>query len=319
MGFLGRLFGKKDQSQRRTDDAALPAGASGPEGNAQADPADQEAPGESRLSLQVLFPQPPTLDGEAFIKALARLHPSMARAALEAQNVDGSGQGIVAWGPHRIEMLIRKRPLPPQVAQRCIGPAHYRAEQKEQAKAHQAYVVLYHEANDVSPWGQYAALGAAAAAISRQQNAVAVANAFALTSAPVTLFDQLFKSADAWTMLLNMPPAMLYCGFVKYPIPRSPKVWMRTHGGNLLGVPDLALLADTYQQGEKAFNLFNAVINHVHNTQANLASGQTLQVTPDLLLRFRQPAPHEIVLESPGQLLVIEPQSAGTQPAVVSI
>src|SRR3954452_3540854 len=109
MGFLGRLFGKKEAPLAQAPATDVPTEQS----HADADAAEEA--GETRLTLQVLYPQPPTLDGEGFIKALARLHPSMSKAVLEAQNVQGAGEGVVAWGPYRVELHIRKHPLPPDV------------------------------------------------------------------------------------------------------------------------------------------------------------------------------------------------------------
>lgn len=318
MGFFGKLFGKRQDKPAQAQPAAVVPAADDAQTTAAAQQAQMEEAGENRLTLQVLFPTVPTPDADAFLRGLRSLHPSMAGAKFQAVNVDGAGQGIVTWGAHEIEMLIRKRPLPSELADACIGAAHYKPEQKEAARQHRSYIVLYHQSGNVSPWDQYAALAAAAALLSRQ-GAVAITNAFAFTSAPASHFDQLFKAPDPWAMLQSMPPAMLYCGFVRHRIPRSEKLWMRTHGAHLLGVPDLAKLADGPQEGTQVFNVFNAVINHIRKTGQKPQAGGMLQLGPNMLLSFRAPGPREFVLESRGELLVIEPQKVGEQPAVAAV
>src|SRR2546423_484747 len=77
----------------------------------------------------------------------------------------------------------------------------------------------------------------AAAAFSPRQVQPTVTNADALTSAPASMLSQIFGSPDAWAMLLEMPPAVLYCGFAKYAAPDGNGVWMRTHGCEKLGLP----------------------------------------------------------------------------------
>ena len=68
-----------------------------------------------------------------------------------------------------------------------------------------------------------------------------------------------------------------------------PGVWMRTHGCSLLGLPDLALLAAGHAQGERVFDLFASVLNHLLVTKEALTAGDTLQLGNDWYLRARLP------------------------------
>jgi hypothetical protein len=310
MGFLEKLFGKRDQS-------AAPAPTA--EGPQSLPPTPKEEPGEKRLSLQVLFGSLPdsALDPGKFLGTLQGLHSSMAAASFSPENAADGAKGILAWGPHKIEVLIRSRPLPREFIQRCIDTAYYKPEQKEAARRHRAYVLLYHQGGEVSRWDQYAALGAAAAALSRQ-GALAITNAFAPSSVPSSQFDQLFRSPDAWKMLQYMPPAMLYMGFMKYRIPRSEQVWMRTHGGHLMGVPDLARLSEN-DKGNQTFNLLNAVLIHIRNSGHRPTDGGTVQLGPHVLVRFKLPGPRDFALESPGEIFVVEPEETAAQPATASV
>ena len=307
MSFLEKLFGKRDKS------AAPAPTAEGP----QTLPPVPQDPAEKRLSLQVLFGPlaDSALDADKFVGVLQGLHSSMAGARFDHEK-DGT-KGILSWGPHKLEVLIRNRPLPKEFIQRCIDTAFYKPEQKESARRHRTYVLLYHQGGEVSRWDQYAALGAAAAALSRQ-GAVAVTNAFAPSSIPASQLDQLFKSPDAWTMLQNMPPAMLYMGFMKYKVPRSEKVWMRTHGGHLLGVPDLARLVEN-DKGNQTFNLLNAVLLNSHHTAQKITAGGTMQLGPHVLVRFAPPGPRDFALEAPGEMFVVEAEETAAQPATASV
>jgi len=308
MGFLEKLFGKRDQA------AAPPPTAEGPQ---SLPPAHTEEPGDRRLSLQVLFGplEESALDPLKFVGILRGMHASMAGAQFDHEQ--SGTKGILSWGPHKIEVLIRSHPLPKEFIARCIDTAYYKPEQKEAARRHRLYVLLRHQGGEVSPWDQYAALGAAAAAMSRQ-GAIAITNAFAPSSVPASYFDQLFRAPDAWTMLLNMPPAALYMGFMKFRIPRSEKVWMRTLGGHLLGMPDLARLAES-DKGNQTFNLLNAVLLNSHRTGQKISTGGTMQLGPHVLAKFSLPGPRDFALEAPGEMFVVEPEETGAQPATASV
>jgi len=318
MGFFGRLFGKRSKTTEQAAGAEAVDAGIDPQAEAELEAAEQEAEAEPRLNLQVLFPKPPTLDSDLFLRAVQKLHQSMADAELTTSTVNGAGEGTISWGPHRIEILIRRKSLPTELTRRIVGASPYRPEVKEQIKAHKSYVVLYHEDNSVAPWDQYVALAAAAAALSRQQGATAISNAFSATAVPAAAFDQLFKS-DALHKLHTMAPATLYCGFIKLGIPRSEKVWMRTIGAHHLDLPDLALLADNAQQGNRVFGLFNTILDQVRKANIRLQEGQTVQLAADMTLRVRAPKPPEYMLENPGKIYVVEPQSAGSSPATVAM
>jgi len=116
-----------------------------------------------------------------------------------------------------------------------------------------------------------------------------------------------------------MPPAMLYCGFVAYTPAGDPGVWMRTHGCQRLGLPNLAIHRDSHSQGEKTFQLFNAVLNQMRENNQSFTAGQTLQLGGTTTVTFREPRADEPFQEKSGEILILETQEIGEQPAVTSM
>ena len=326
MGIFDRLFGRKQPDAAPAEQTPAPAPAqqlapSAPEAPPEPQPVAQESgePGESvPLRLQVLFPKPPKLDGQAFIRTFERLHRSMLGAKLEVEEDAAGARGKAIWGRHIVEIFVRNHPMPKDAAERAIAPAHYRSDQKDQARAHGAYLLLNYRGSDPSPWNQYAALTAVASIFTRQ-GATTIANSDALTSVPASALQQIFGTTDAWGMLLAMPPAVLYCGFAKYNAPDGKGVWMRTHGCERLGLPDLAMLASDHSEGMRVVNLFNEVIGSVRQSNSAPTGGSTLELTPHVSVRFRDPNPGELFERERGHLLVLESMSVGDQPAITSI
>lgn len=329
MGIFGRMFGKKapQESGEHPQTSAIPATPSAPPTEAApapgqkavapatAEPAAPQAP--TPMRLQVLFPKPPQLDGQTLVRLLERMHPSFRGSKLEVMEDKDGARGLAIFANHAVQILVRAHPLPKEAAEYAIGPAQYKPELKEIARAHSAYLVLNYQGQEESPWEQLIAL-AAVAALLTQQGATTVANVDACTSVPASVFEQIFKSPDPIGMLRSMPPAILYCGFVRYAPAGDPGVWMRTHGCQRLGLPNLALHRESHGEGEKTFQLFNAVLNHMRENNQPLAAGQTLQVGATTV-NFRDPRSGEPFEETPGELLILETQEIGNQPAMTSI
>ena len=100
---------------------------------------------------------------------------------------------------------------------------------------------------------------------------------------------------------------MLYCGFVKYNLPNSPRVWMRTYGAHHFNVPNLARLTDGHHQGKETMDAFENIMQYMLNSGACIAPGHTLELA-GTMMRARAPRSDEPFLtDSPGETLVLEP------------
>lgn len=331
MGIFGRMFGKKapqESGEQLQAPSAIPADPPTPQAeavpapeqktvaDATTEPVAPQPP--TPMRLQVLFLKPPQLDGQTLVRLLERLHPSFRGSKLEVMEDKDGARGLAIFANHAVQILVRARPLPKDAAECAIGPAQYKPELKEIARAHSAYLVLNYQGQEKNPWEQLVALCVIAALLTKQ-GATTVANVDAYTSVPSRVFEQIFQSSDPVGMLRSMPPAMLYCGFVKYTPAGDPGVWMRTHGCQRLGLPDLAIHRDSHAEGEKIFRLFNAVLNHMRENNQAFAAGQTLQVGGTTTVNFREPRPDEPFQEKPSEILILETQEIGDQPAVTSM
>ncbi len=288
MGLIDRFFGKR---AGRPDD----------EGKPVANPAL-----ENPLSLQVLFRGRPEIDSVNLTRALRAYHPEMARATCDVQRT-GEGDhgliGVAGWEKHVVRLVGVGAPMPSNVVELCVRPAHYKQELKRDALRHQAHVLLYYAGYDESPYEQYVALAAVAGALA-EHGGVTVLNEAARASFPVAA---LARSAAGDPMaLLHGLLLLLYCGFVKYEVQDVPGVWMRTHGCPLLGLPDLAFHAEGHHQGQEIFNTFQSVLGYVMNSGAEMGAGHTMQVGEMTYLRLRAPTEDESFLDSDGDLFVAE-------------
>jgi hypothetical protein len=81
---------------------------------------------------------------------------------------------------------------------------------------------------------------------------------------------------------------------------------MRTYGAHVMGVPDLAVLADGHHQGQHYFDMFGSILRYMLNTSKRLDVGHTMQIGADDYLRCRAPTKDEPWLESKGEMLVVE-------------
>jgi hypothetical protein len=262
-----------------------------------------------RKGLQVLFARRLTSLAPAAARLTAALrayHPWLlhARCEIDCTNPDAPF-GLAGWDDHVIKVVGFTQPLPMDVTARCVKPAHYAPEYKRLALAHQAHVQLYYAGFASSPLEQYVALAVVAGALATC-GAVGVLNENARTSMPGEILAARDYVGDRLELLRTLPITTLYAGFVKYEVGQAAGLWMRTHGCELLGLPDLAFLASAHHEGERVFELFASVLNHLLITRERLAEGDTLQLGVDWNLRARRPWLLEAFLENDGDLLVLE-------------
>ena len=266
---------------------------------------------ESRLSLQLLFADeltPASLDPGRLTRTLQSTHPSLGQAVFEIDAdtaAQGTPLGLAGWDGHVIQLVGFSTPMPQEVVERCVQPAHYGQDLKRQARAHKAHALLYYAGREEDPLEQYVALAVVAGTLAAH-GALVVLNESAHTSFPAHALEPGRAEGDLLENLRTLPIPMLYGGFVKYNLPDSPDVWMRTYGNHLLGLPDLAFRARGHHQGEWVFQIFANMLNYLRQSGAKFAVGHTMQVGEDTYLKLRAPREEEHFLDSEGDLFVAE-------------
>jgi hypothetical protein len=263
---------------------------------------------ENPLSLQLLFADRFALDPDAITATMRGFDRSMRQATFEIEPeaaAKGTPYGLAAWGDHVIKFVGFDLPMPAEVLERCVAAAHYGPDLKQQARNHAAHMLLYYAGYDDTPLEQYVALAALSGALA-SHGAIVVANESGCTSFPAAALAAQTDS-DRLDVLRVLPIPVLYCGFVKYNLEGDRRVWMRTHGAHLLGLPDLAYRAKGHHQGEFVFDAITDIYRYLLDSGNRLAAGETMQIGPDVFVRLREPHSREEVLESAGELLVMEP------------
>lgn len=290
MSIFNRFFGR-----READD--------GPDDLVAADHGDDQP------SFQVLFREKYRPSAAAIVEAMRAYHPDMEGARCEfAEELSEDGKlfGLAGWGDHVIRMVGFDLPIPAEVAERCIAPAHYPQELKQQARAHKSHLILWYAGHDESVLEQFVALAAFAGVLERF-GAIVVLNESAHTSFPAAALSGKDASSDIMDVLREgFPLPILFCGLVKYNVPDSTQVWMRTYGAHVMGLPDLAAYTAGHHEGQRYLDTFNNILRYLLDSGRTLAPGHTLQTGPDEYLRCRAPREDEEWLESEGEVLLVE-------------
>ena len=283
---------------------------------------------ETPLGLQLLFSSPPDPNADALALALRGFHPEMASAqvklfpvppdkaataetanAAEASKTDETPPsllGLAGWGPHVVKLVSFDAPMPREVVEACVRPAHFDDELKRAAYANAAHVLLYYAGYHPDPLEQYVALAALAAALSRF-GAIVTMNEPARSAIPsAALQPHEGDAGDALESLRSLPLPLLYAGFVKLEVVEQPGVWMRTFGCQLLGLPNLALRADGHHEGTTVFEVFGNMLDYLRHSGKVLAVGDTIQVGDDEFLRVRTRTDDEWYLDSDGEMIVCD-------------
>jgi hypothetical protein len=263
---------------------------------------------ERPLGLEVLLDGPLDLTSEKLTQALRAFHPSMedARSEIDPKlQANGSVFGLAGWHKHVVKLVGFNVPMPAEVVEANVAPAHYDQELKACARAHASHVILYYSGYDDSPLEQYVALAMLAAVIA-QFGGIILINESAHTSFPAQTLATKSFDGDILELLRSLPLLALYCGFVKYEVEGTEGVWMRTYGANSFGLPDLAILADGHHQGELYFEMFGTILDYLRDSGATFAAGHTMQLGDDAFMRLRDPTEDEYFLDSDGELFVAE-------------
>ncbi len=232
-----------------------------------------------------------------------------ATCELDAEaTAQGTPFGLVGWGAHAVRVVGFDNPMPPAVVELCVQPAHFGAELKAQARAHESHVLLYYAGQDPDPLNQYVSLAAVAGALAKV-GALVVLNEAGHTAFPAAALAEI--KGDRLALLMSMPIPILYSGFVKLDVEGVTGTWMRTFGNHLLGLPDFAHLAKGHHEGQETFDLICNLLGYLRSSGATFAPGHTTQVGADMFLKFRLPQPSEYFLDNPEPLLVLEKITKG--------
>jgi hypothetical protein len=257
-------------------------------------------------ALQLLLPGPLALDAPEMARALRAFSPQLGAALPQCELTasEGTALALVRWGLHAVQIVGIDVPMPADVVETGVAPAHYGQDLKRRARAHKAHALLYHVGEEPSPRDRYAALAAVAAALAPPGSFIL--NEAAHTSLPVDVLGAMTAGGDRYAQLRSLPLLLLYAGFVKHEVEGIPGVWMRTYGNHLLRLPDLAAHADGHDLGQVVFDMFDSIMNYLLDSGASLGPGHTMQVGPDAFLRFRAPNKSESFLTGEGGLVVAE-------------
>ncbi|QVL31303.1 DUF4261 domain-containing protein [Telmatocola sphagniphila] len=268
---------------------------------------------EKPLSLQVLFPSVFDFDGIAIGQALRSLDPVLEKARAETTLIDDSKQpdnvgnliGLAGWGPHIIKIVYFEMPIPSNIFEACVQPAHFMQQLKNDAAEHKSHALLYYAGEDSDPLEQYAALATVAAALARL-DAILILNEEARAAFPAEALLAAEDNVSLVESLRSLPIPLLYGGFVKVEVEERPGVWMRTFGNHLMGLPNLATHADSHALGNECFDLFTNVLMYAREENVEFSPNETVELGPGLRFRIRERADSEWWLRSEGQMLVLD-------------
>jgi hypothetical protein len=260
---------------------------------------------KAQVSLQVLFPAPIQLDATRLTRQLHTYDESLRAANLTLNHAEeNSSLGEVSWEGHTVQMLTFGVPMPKQFAQPCIQAGQCDAATKERARNHQAHTVLYYRGESKNISEQYIALGLVAGALCGE-GGIAVLNAAAMASMPAALFTTpIGGSRLEW--LANMPPLLLFAGFIAFELEGREGLWVRTSGLNKWSLPDLAARLENQEMSGEIFRIFSNAASYMLAKGPILCAGHSMQIGEDIYMRLRAPNANELALQQEGEVLVAE-------------
>lgn len=271
-------------------------------------------------AVGVLFPAAPLeLQASAIQQALRTYHPDLAGATAELAELPARDDqtsvppapnatvGLLAWGPHVVKLVGFHAPMPASVVERCVAPAHYQPELKDQAYQHAAHVLLYYAGYDPDPLEQHVALAAAVAALV-PAGAIVALNEAAHTSVPAWVFlPSEEDGGDTLAAIRSLPLPFFFAGFVKLEVAGEEGVWMRTYGCHAFGLPDLAMRTEGHHRGSATFSLFSNMLDYLRYEKQTFAAGDTVGTSEGDCLRLRLRSGAEWFLDGDEPLFVLEP------------
>ena len=266
-------------------------------------------PVENGASLQILLSAPLSSDFAALQTCIRAYDPALKAATMSGTSTAqtpgeaGSLLAQVEWGAHAVQVVAFPLPMPAEVVEKCVQPASFAAEQKAAIRAQSAHALLFYKGTAANVTEQFVAVALIVGALSGE-NGLAVLNEGAHTSLPATIFrDDAIKPAQ---FLRTLPPLYLFVGFVKYNVENVSGVWMRTHGMEEFGLPNLATHTSSHAQGGEVFDIFNNVAGYLMTQGPVLDAGHTMQIGDDQFMRLRTLALDEAFLDDGAPILVAE-------------
>jgi len=254
----------------------------------------------------LLYSDIPELDPVHLTNVLRDYHTELKRATAEFIKDDANTIGLIGWGRHVVKVVVFDFPMMSEAVVRCVQPAHYDPELKQEAYQHKAHALLFYAGYETDPLEQHVALAAAAAGMTHFGGLV-VMNELGRASMPaLALLPHEEDKGDTLGTLRTFPLPLLYAGFVKIEIENEPGVWMRTYGCQAFKLPDLALHADMHNQGTAVFNLFANTLNYLRTSGKEFIPGDKVNVGEGMFLHIRERTEDEWFLKSEGTLLVLE-------------
>lgn len=216
-------------------------------------------------------------------------------------------------------------PIPEAALEPSIQLAHLDPDEKTAARAHACFLVMEHalvEGDTPRTLDQFRALTILAAAFARL-GARFIVNLDARTALPAGALDA--APGDVIPLIETLSPLLLFMGFAKYELALPPDlpnlglrhagVWMRTHGGALFGLPDLARLAAGHEEGLTTFRAMTEMMVHMIESRALFSLGDVVQLPDGALAVFRAPDESEAFLLDATEhpVLILEPVSAASE------
>ncbi len=254
----------------------------------------------------LLFSGQPDLNADMLTEILRDYHTELASATAEFRKEPANAIGLIGWGRHVVKVVVFNTPMPMESVLKCVQPAHFDPALKEEAYRHAAHALLFYAGYETDPLEQHVALAAAAAGLTHFGGLV-VANEMGRSAIPaLALLPHEEDNGDTLKTLRTFPLPLLYAGFVKIEIDNEPGVWMRTYGCQAFKLPDLAIHADTHNQGTATFNLFANMLTYLRENGQAFHPGDTINVGEGMNLHLRERTADEWFLESEGTMLVLE-------------
>ena len=288
MGIFSRFFGKKTES-KQMDNSIVP-----------------NPDIENAVSLSVVFSGVLNINNDELLAKLKSINPIIKDIRYETPfgKLEEGMSILVSWGKHVIRIVGLNAPYPKAVLETCVTPASYSQEIKQQVYESDSHLLLYYVGYEQDVLEQYLALTRLVACF-EQFNALAVINEDAHTSLPVNFINSLASEKDGLATLGECLP-LLFCGFVKYEIENIKGIWMRTYGANIFGLPNFAVLANSYEESDYYFDMFSNILNYLRQSKATMNPGDTMEMGENRMMSLRVPKDDEYFLKDQGDLLVIE-------------
>jgi len=272
---------------------------------------------DPRVGYFMLFADEPDLDADGLTLALRSYHPDLDRAKAELFHFSAEDPqpdlpmfvGLMGWGRHVIQVVGFRGPVPTEIFEACVVPSHIVSELRDEARRHRGHVLLNYAGFDPDPLERYVALTIASIALARM-GGLLLLNHPARTAFPAEALTADDPEVDAIVGLRVMPLPLLYLGFVKIELEGQDGVWMRTFGGHLMNLPDLAYRVESHKRGSEVFDLFSTMLGFMHGNEAAFHEGDSVRFDEDGPgFTLRVPTAEENWLTSEGTMLVMTAES----------